>query len=189
MMRRGIRFAFLALTIAMLALVAGFGLSLGEPTLDPGRDAVLQSRGWYISACSVRGRATLSLAILGPWSFSHSSGPVGTGFELPYAVAQRECFGHRYQKIVSDTGVVAGPEGPIASVTYHEFLFPMADFLWICGALLLVILLLLRKPRSNRVGFCTKCGYDLTLNVSGQCPECGTAIPKAGEAGVASQTK
>jgi ABC-type ATPase with predicted acetyltransferase domain len=25
-------------------------------------------------------------------------------------------------------------------------------------------------------GHCQKCGYDLTGNVSGRCPECGTAI-------------
>ena len=25
---------------------------------------------------------------------------------------------------------------------------------------------------------CERCGYDLTGNVSGQCPECGTAIPE-----------
>jgi hypothetical protein len=31
-------------------------------------------------------------------------------------------------------------------------------------------------PASN---ICRKCGYDLTGNVSGVCPECGTAIAKA----------
>ena len=33
-----------------------------------------------------------------------------------------------------------------------------------------------------REGLCLKCGYDLTGNESGVCPECGTAIdPPAGE--------
>jgi hypothetical protein len=27
-------------------------------------------------------------------------------------------------------------------------------------------------------GLCTRCGYDLTGNVSGVCPECGTAIER-----------
>jgi hypothetical protein len=27
-----------------------------------------------------------------------------------------------------------------------------------------------------RAGCCRKCGYDLTGNVSGRCPECGTAV-------------
>lgn len=36
------------------------------------------------------------------------------------------------------------------------------------------------RPR-RRVGHCDNCGYDLTGNVSGRCPECGTTIrPKPG---------
>jgi hypothetical protein len=31
----------------------------------------------------------------------------------------------------------------------------------------------LRRRRRLRKGLCTKCGYDLTGNVSGVCPECG----------------
>jgi hypothetical protein len=31
-------------------------------------------------------------------------------------------------------------------------------------------------PRSYLPGHCQKCGYDLTGNVSGRCPECGKAI-------------
>jgi len=34
---------------------------------------------------------------------------------------------------------------------------------------------LLRRRRRKR-GLCVKCGYDLTANVSGTCPECGTPI-------------
>lgn len=39
------------------------------------------------------------------------------------------------------------------------------------------------RPRRRRFldrernGFCTRCGYDLTGNVSGVCPECGTKRP------------
>lgn len=29
--------------------------------------------------------------------------------------------------------------------------------------------------RRRQPGFCAKCGYDLTKNVSGRCPECGSA--------------
>ena len=37
-----------------------------------------------------------------------------------------------------------------------------------------------RRRRRRRVaaGRCIVCGYDLTANVSGMCPECGTAIAK-----------
>jgi hypothetical protein len=34
--------------------------------------------------------------------------------------------------------------------------------------------------RRRRKGLCTECGYDLTGNVSGKCPECGVHVnPKA----------
>ncbi len=33
----------------------------------------------------------------------------------------------------------------------------------------------LRRWRRRRRGCCTKCGYDLTGNTSGRCPECGKA--------------
>jgi hypothetical protein len=35
-----------------------------------------------------------------------------------------------------------------------------------------------RRIRRRREGRCLSCGYDLTGNVSGVCPECGTAIAK-----------
>src|SRR5688500_10095318 len=34
-----------------------------------------------------------------------------------------------------------------------------------------------RAIRPGAAGRCLACGYDLTGNVSGTCPECGTAIP------------
>ena len=34
----------------------------------------------------------------------------------------------------------------------------------------------LRRWRRRYKGLCLKCGYDLTGNVSGTCPECGTAV-------------
>lgn len=33
-----------------------------------------------------------------------------------------------------------------------------------------------RFRRANKSGLCRKCGYDLTDNVSGACPECGTTM-------------
>ena len=37
----------------------------------------------------------------------------------------------------------------------------------------------LRRWRRCRKGWCVKCGYDLTGNVSGVCPECGTEVEQA----------
>jgi len=35
------------------------------------------------------------------------------------------------------------------------------------------------RDRQVPPGYCRKCGYDLTGNISGICPECGTPIPQA----------
>ena len=35
-----------------------------------------------------------------------------------------------------------------------------------------------REQRAKR-NLCISCGYDLTANTSGVCPECGTPVPKA----------
>jgi hypothetical protein len=37
---------------------------------------------------------------------------------------------------------------------------------------------LMRTSAHGRTGLCKNCGYDLTGNVSGICPECGTPISK-----------
>lgn len=45
----------------------------------------------------------------------------------------------------------------------------------------LVAALLIRKIDRDQAyppGTCRSCGYDLTGNVSGRCPECGQEIPK-----------
>ncbi|MBN1343426.1 MAG: hypothetical protein JXQ73_12135 [Phycisphaerae bacterium] len=34
-----------------------------------------------------------------------------------------------------------------------------------------------RKNRQPLPGCCKKCGYDLTANESGTCPECGQQLP------------
>ena len=40
-----------------------------------------------------------------------------------------------------------------------------------------------RQRNRLRVGSCQHCGYDLTGNVSGRCPECGAAIEREGKPG------
>lgn len=47
--------------------------------------------------------------------------------------------------------------------------------LWLPAALLILLGAVLRflGSRANP-GYCSKCGYDLTGNASGRCPECGT---------------
>ena len=48
----------------------------------------------------------------------------------------------------------------------------------VVAAAMVTFVVLRRCRNSTRPGICTCCGYDLTGNVSGICPECGTAIPE-----------
>ena len=47
--------------------------------------------------------------------------------------------------------------------------------LWLPLAAIAIPMLLLCRSSRWPIGRCQKCGYDLTGNVSGVCPECGTA--------------
>ncbi len=52
--------------------------------------------------------------------------------------------------------------------------------LWIpLCALLVLTVTLARGMRRTKPGHCLRCGYDLTGNVSGRCPECGHRISTA----------
>jgi hypothetical protein len=62
--------------------------------------------------------------------------------------------------------------------TGYNLMVPHWSLLLPLSALLLFrVVLLLRSSRSPSRSACEKCGYNLTGNTSGICPECGTAIP------------
>jgi len=66
-----------------------------------------------------------------------------------------------------------------ASITY---IIPF----WLIQATLLIPIFILTRSRfkSRRPGHCQTCGYDLTGNTSGVCPECGHRMVKAPAAAV-----
>ena len=66
----------------------------------------------------------------------------------------------RFDRLATGTGVVDVP----IWMPFLMFALPTA-FLWH------------RDRRSFPPGACQRCGYDLTGNVSGRCPECGAATP------------
>lgn len=59
---------------------------------------------------------------------------------------------------------------PVCSLPLRLYLCPLAAGVisavcWLAG------------PKRPVKGHCSSCGYDLTGNVSGTCPECGTPVP------------
>ncbi|GMU24132.1 MAG: hypothetical protein AMXMBFR13_42090 [Phycisphaerae bacterium] len=47
----------------------------------------------------------------------------------------------------------------------------------------IALLRFLLRVRTVPTGCCRECGYDLTGNLSGVCPECGTAVPEQAVSG------
>ena len=83
--------------------------------------------------------------------------------------------GHRYDDVF-----VEKPQGPVRwTPTFKPYRGTTAGFvrmpLWtILLTLLVPTTFLWRRDRHRRLpGHCRQCGYNLTGNVSGRCPECG----------------
>jgi hypothetical protein len=70
-----------------------------------------------------------------------------------------------------------GPPAPSqwANVTHVETVWAVEVSAIFVG-LAIASVLVWRGGRKPLEGHCKKCGYNLTGNVSGVCPECGTAI-------------
>lgn len=81
------------------------------------------------------------------------------------------------------TNVIPGPiqqmsnnvGGPLTYFPHFTVVVRYSSLLGAFAALLFISLLAARRRRA-RPGMCTSCGYNLTGNASGVCPECGTAI-------------
>ncbi len=69
---------------------------------------------------------------------------------------------------------VSSRSAPVSGISVSYFVFP----LWIpILALTIPTVWLWRRDRRRLEGYCRKCEYDLTGNVTGVCSECGTKIP------------
>jgi len=122
--------------------------------------------------------------------------------DTPKAVAGREAFTRRCSSVLADRDIINSGgisisrpvPGPSSSATERgwRWAFYPAEargvyawtltvwlphwFLTLLFAIGAVPLIWLRPSRGS-LHSCHTCGYDLTGNTSGVCPECGTAIP------------
>jgi len=71
-------------------------------------------------------------------------------------------------------------DGPGSASVVQYFVACPFWFLACIFSVLPATWVVLRRARSRRIArrLCPTCGYNLTGNVSGVCPECGAAIPK-----------
>jgi len=97
------------------------------------------------------------------------------GPRLPQGPALRYELGLYLPRMVS-----VGVPAPAREILWINLPF------WLLAALTgaPTALLLYQDRRRTRPGCCRRCGYDLTGNVSGICPECGVPIAKEFETGV-----
>jgi len=79
-----------------------------------------------------------------------------------------------------------GPSGATPRTGTHKVTHIGLHYTPLVGALatypIIALVTFIRGPvrcwRRSRKGLCIACGYDLTGNVSGACPECGTMIQR-----------
>jgi hypothetical protein len=108
-----------------------------------------------------------------------------------YAAYGRGCFAYyqgpyRPAKPDAHWGYIGYSSGPIWTPILHHgagSTWWVVVPLWMPFVLIAIstVYLWWRDRRRIRPGHCQECGYNLTGNVSGVCPECGERISGAGE--------
>jgi len=99
----------------------------------------------------------------------------------PYSESTRFPFVFEYVRSVNDQ--CAGPPIKPTTPLYNQWLLRLN--LWIPVVLLLAVpavmfvRAMMRCLMFAKPGTCYRCGYDLTGNESGRCPECGNSIGDA----------
>jgi hypothetical protein len=152
--------------------------------LYPKRETVLPETALVLAASALSTR----------WSLGYVGSPVcldviagGVTVDRCRAVDRAMCSPsmHGYWRVVTLPQFEPPVWRPTYGIRNHysrrvwAFILP----LWIPFALLAIptTILWLRDRHCFPSGHCQHCGYDLTGNVSGRCPECGTPIEREGK--------
>jgi len=148
------------------------------------------SIGFFLATCLLLGYSFVGHIV---WSLGNLSGIVIINGAItfispapqPYLINVDEGFWSPW------FSVGRGPCYASVQTVWHRVLWPRRTMgcnivetvipLWIpfilAGILPFVLVRRSRARRARLAGRCRSCGYDLTGNTSGVCPECGTAMP------------
>lgn len=135
----------------------------------------------------VNGRpATENRAALARWYAHPVAGALDRFGEIPLAISLPlwlalgigACFHHRYARPVSHLLLATAFVVLLSGVSIK----PLNPGPWTLGAVAVAvgafaIWFSYRSPKDDTTPACDECGYNLTGNVSGICPECGTPVP------------
>jgi hypothetical protein len=144
------------------------------------------------------GRGTVTLAVVGGWPAggcwtSSASMATPRGFQVGFwggqnaRVIYSERWGLRHAVLINGHIDLPPSIRPVTARPPQRVQAFIAHWAWLTGVTAVLPLLvgasrLVAWRRRRRTGGCPNCGYDLTGNVSGVCPECGTLVVKAGTA-------
>lgn len=130
-----------------------------------------------IAATTARIAILLGMAFWGVSAFIWIDAPTRFGNVSVYGGAVSLDDRRSLYFTVDSQDRVGQPRLPLDRLIPHVKSCPWPDEwgipTWLPAAVSGGILILLRRP--VRIGHCRQCAYDLTGNVSGRCPECGTA--------------
>jgi hypothetical protein len=119
---------------------------------------------------------------------AHSIGPFLDGLgmialavclPLWLVLAIGACFHHRYERPLSHLLLAAACILLVAGVS----ITPLNPAAWFFGLVLVAVSAVAigstrRIPQGDATPACQECGYNLTGNISGICPECGMTVPQ-----------
>jgi len=121
-----------------------------------------------------------------PAGWEIRSAPASTDFRTARwenPAVEHRVFGYG---VVVNRGTVGPTQQSARRGAWRNFalIIPYWPLVLTAAVLPAVALLRIRRARARgRVGRCTACGYDLTGNVSGVCPECGVLLGQGGPRG------
>jgi hypothetical protein len=171
--------AAVSLLLAVASCVTRSEFVIGAPTRLPVVIFELGSGGrlsyWYITTAEHR--------VIKPRTEMYTWGPLGG--QRVVAPLMRYFKGEHCFVMQSTSGTSERPGWSQAEVIRNGRATLVVIHLWACLAVFSIYPLCffgsrvsrrILQSRRSREGLCLKCGYNLTGNVSGICPECGEQI-------------